>query len=131
MIGCPPPSLPSLYLQQGDQVYIYKSAAHYTLIEGYPKSLKEELGIDGTVNASLLCADEDIVHFIQGKLIKGKMFRMLCLGFVLVVNACFHKMRKYNFCICTVSNPNCVNRPTQIDAVMLYQDYIKGSHCQR
>ncbi|XP_067116158.1 hemopexin [Osmerus mordax] len=55
-----------MYMIAGDQVYIYKSDAHYTLIEGYPKPLKEEMGIDGTVNAALLCADENIVHFIQG-----------------------------------------------------------------
>lgn len=51
---------------QGDQVYIYKSAAPFTLIEGYPKSLKEELGIEGPVNAAFVCAGHHIVHIIQG-----------------------------------------------------------------
>ncbi|XP_058235792.1 hemopexin isoform X1 [Hemibagrus wyckioides] len=52
--------------EQDDQIYIYKSAAHYTLIEGYPKSLKEELGIEGPVDAAFVC-DEHIVHVIQGQ----------------------------------------------------------------
>lgn len=50
---------------QGDQIYIYKSAAHYTLIEGYPKPLKEELGIEGPVDAAFVC-DEHVAHVIQG-----------------------------------------------------------------
>ncbi|XP_027012368.2 hemopexin [Tachysurus fulvidraco] len=58
-----------IYIIQGDQIYIYKSAAHYTLIEGYPKPLKEELGIEGPVNATFVC-DNDVVHVIQGQ----KMF---------------------------------------------------------
>ncbi|XP_060716103.1 hemopexin [Tachysurus vachellii] len=55
-----------IYIIQGDQIYIYKSAAHYTLIEGYPKPLKEELGIEGPVNAAFVC-DKHVVHVIQGQ----------------------------------------------------------------
>lgn len=59
---------PILYCHiQGDQIYIYKGAVHYTLIEGYPKTLKEELGIEGTVDAAFVCPNEHIVHIIQGK----------------------------------------------------------------
>uniref|UniRef100_A0A671UD06 Hemopexin n=2 Tax=Sparus aurata TaxID=8175 RepID=A0A671UD06_SPAAU len=54
-----------IYLIKGDQIYIYKGAAHYTLIEGYPKTLKEELGIEGTVDAAFVCPNEHIVHIIQ------------------------------------------------------------------
>ncbi|XP_065121133.1 hemopexin [Paramisgurnus dabryanus] len=57
----------NMYFIQGDQVYIFKSAAHYTLIEGYPKPLKEELGIDGPVDAAFVCGDNTIVHIIQGQ----------------------------------------------------------------
>ncbi|XDV25560.1 hypothetical protein PO909_029460 [Leuciscus waleckii] len=57
----------NMYIIQGGQVYIYKSAAHYTLIEGYPKPLKEELGIDGPVDAAFFCPKQDTVHFIQGQ----------------------------------------------------------------
>ncbi|GAA6216127.1 hemopexin isoform X1 [Lates japonicus] len=55
-----------IYLIKDDQVYIYKSAAHYTLIEGYPKTLKEELGIEGHVDAAFHCPNEHTVHIIQG-----------------------------------------------------------------
>ncbi|XP_036947676.1 hemopexin [Acanthopagrus latus] len=54
-----------IYLIKGDQIYIYKGAAHYTLIEGYPKTLKEELGIEGAVDAAFVCPNEPIVHIIQ------------------------------------------------------------------
>uniref|UniRef100_W5KCV7 Hemopexin n=1 Tax=Astyanax mexicanus TaxID=7994 RepID=W5KCV7_ASTMX len=56
-----------LYIIQGNQIYIYKSAAHYTLIEGYPKPLKEELGIEGPVNAAFLCPNQHVVHVIKGQ----------------------------------------------------------------
>ncbi|KAL1246820.1 hypothetical protein QQF64_034808 [Cirrhinus molitorella] len=57
----------NMYIIQGGQVYIYKSAAHYTLIEGYPKPLKDELGIDGPVDAAFLCPNQHIVTIIQGQ----------------------------------------------------------------
>lgn len=52
---------------QGKQVYIYKSGAHYTLIEGYPKTLEEELGVEGPVDAAFVCPDQHTVHIFQGK----------------------------------------------------------------
>lgn len=52
---------------QGTQVYIYKDGAHYTLIDGYPKTLEEELGVNGTVNAAFVCPGQDVVYIIQGK----------------------------------------------------------------
>ncbi|XP_060754758.1 hemopexin [Neoarius graeffei] len=55
-----------IYIIQGDQIYIYKSASYYTLIEGYPKPLKEELGIEGPVDAAFVC-DQHFVHVIQGQ----------------------------------------------------------------
>ncbi|KAI1885207.1 hypothetical protein AGOR_G00217800 [Albula goreensis] len=61
-----------IYFIKGDQVFIYKSEAHYTLIEGYPKSLKEELGVEGPVDAAFVCEGHAIVHIIQG----GKMKRI-------------------------------------------------------
>lgn len=56
---------------QGKQVYIYKGGAHYTLIEGYPKTLTEELGIEGAVDAAFVCPNQDVVHIIQGKFVFG------------------------------------------------------------
>ncbi|CAL8289148.1 unnamed protein product [Lota lota] len=55
-----------MYFIKGDQVYIYRLGAHYSLIEGYPKTLLEELGIEGTVDAAFACAGEHTVHIIQG-----------------------------------------------------------------
>uniref|UniRef100_A0A3B4Z896 Hemopexin n=1 Tax=Stegastes partitus TaxID=144197 RepID=A0A3B4Z896_9TELE len=57
-----------MYLMKDEKVYIYKGDARYTLIEGYPKTLKEELGIEGPVSASFLCPNEHTVHIIQGKM---------------------------------------------------------------
>uniref|UniRef100_A0AAY4F056 Hemopexin n=1 Tax=Denticeps clupeoides TaxID=299321 RepID=A0AAY4F056_9TELE len=55
---------------QGNQVYIYKADAHYTLIDGYPKPLKDELGVQGPVDAAFMCEGEPTVFLIQGQ----KMF---------------------------------------------------------
>ncbi|KAM6945313.1 hemopexin [Aplochiton taeniatus] len=61
-----------IYIIKGDQVYIYNAAAHFTLIEGYPKTLKEELGIESPVDAAFACANSNMVHIIQGR----KMFEI-------------------------------------------------------
>nr|XP_057941845.1 hemopexin-like isoform X2 [Doryrhamphus excisus] len=55
-----------IYMIKGEEVFIYKQEAHYTLIQGYPKSLREELGIQGRVDAAFLCPNEHTVHIIQG-----------------------------------------------------------------
>ncbi|XP_070711535.1 hemopexin [Pempheris klunzingeri] len=60
-----------IYMIKDDQVYIYKAAAHYTLIEGYPKTIKEELGIEGHVDAAFVCPNEHRVHLIQGRKIRS------------------------------------------------------------
>ncbi|XP_010788340.1 hemopexin [Notothenia coriiceps] len=60
-----------MYLIKDDQVYIYKAAAHYTLIEGYPKTLKEELGIEGHVDAAFVCPEDHTVHIIIGRTIRA------------------------------------------------------------
>ncbi|KAL2081406.1 hypothetical protein ACEWY4_023259 [Coilia grayii] len=54
-----------IYFIKGDQVYIYKSGPGYALIEGYPKSLKEELGIEGPVDAAFVCGFIDTAHIIK------------------------------------------------------------------
>uniref|UniRef100_A0A8C7YN27 Hemopexin n=1 Tax=Oryzias sinensis TaxID=183150 RepID=A0A8C7YN27_9TELE len=56
-----------IYLIKGDQVYIYKAGAHFTLIEGYPKTLKEELNIEGQVDAAFVCPGQRTAHIIQGR----------------------------------------------------------------
>uniref|UniRef100_A0A3Q3X2N2 Hemopexin n=1 Tax=Mola mola TaxID=94237 RepID=A0A3Q3X2N2_MOLML len=59
-----------LYLIKGDQVYIYKSGAPYTLVQGYPKSLKEELNIEGHVDAAFVCSPLEKVYIVQGKILR-------------------------------------------------------------
>jgi len=51
---------------QDDLIYIYKTAAHYLLVDGYPKTLKEELGIEGHVDAAFVCPGQHTVYLIQG-----------------------------------------------------------------
>ncbi|XP_044044147.1 hemopexin [Siniperca chuatsi] len=59
-----------IYVIKDDQVYIYKAATRSTLTEGYPKTLKEELGIEGHVDAAFLCPNEHTVYIIQGQRIR-------------------------------------------------------------
>ncbi|XP_035263517.1 hemopexin-like [Anguilla anguilla] len=59
-----------LYIIKDDSVYIYKKEAPYALVEGYPKPLKEELGIEGHVDAAFVCPNEHTVHVIQGQHMK-------------------------------------------------------------
>ncbi|XP_023254075.1 hemopexin-like, partial [Seriola lalandi dorsalis] len=61
-----------IYLIKDDQVYIYKAGVPYILVEGYPKTLKEELGIEGHVDAAFHCPGEHTVHVIQGKVTESK-----------------------------------------------------------
>lgn len=56
----------SLTHLQDEQVYIYKAGVPYTLVQGYPKTLKEELGVEGQVDAAFVCPDEHVVHIVQG-----------------------------------------------------------------
>ncbi|XP_066563069.1 hemopexin [Amia ocellicauda] len=55
-----------LYIIKRDQVYIYKSDQHYVLVEGYPKSVEEELHVKGHVDAAFVCPGTHVVHIIQG-----------------------------------------------------------------
>ncbi|XP_056445019.1 hemopexin-like [Gadus chalcogrammus] len=59
-----------MYFIKGDQVFIYLSGAHYSLIEGYPKTLQEELGVQGPVDAAFACPGDHTAHIIQGDQMK-------------------------------------------------------------
>ncbi|XP_056144988.1 hemopexin-like [Lampris incognitus] len=52
------------------QVFVYKIGTPHTLLEGFPKPVKEVLGIEGPINAAFVCQDHHIVHIIKG----GKVF---------------------------------------------------------
>lgn len=58
----------NMYLIKDDLIYIYKTAAHYLLVDGYPKTLKEELGIEGHVDAAFVCPGQHTVYLIQGRM---------------------------------------------------------------
>ncbi|XP_061571609.1 hemopexin-like [Cololabis saira] len=60
-----------IYMIKGEQVYIYKADAHFTLIEGYPKTVKEELGFEGAVDAAFVCPNEHRLHVIQGRMMRN------------------------------------------------------------
>lgn len=52
---------------QDDKLFVYQSGDDHTLLEGYPKSVKEELGVDGHIDAAFVCEDNHIVHIIKGE----------------------------------------------------------------
>lgn len=54
-----------LYMIKDDKLFVYQSGDDHTLLEGYPKSVKEELGIDGHIDAAFVCEDNHIVHIIK------------------------------------------------------------------
>ncbi|XP_054643654.1 hemopexin [Dunckerocampus dactyliophorus] len=56
-----------LYMIKGDQVFAYKVSDPHTLMEGFPKPIKEELGLDGPIDAAFVCEDHHIAHLIKGQ----------------------------------------------------------------
>ncbi|XP_078259035.1 LOW QUALITY PROTEIN: hemopexin-like [Rhinoraja longicauda] len=55
-----------MYFIQGQQVFIYKAVARYSLIHGYPRPLRDELGISGPVDAAFICPTSSLVYLITG-----------------------------------------------------------------
>lgn len=56
-----------LFSPQDNQVYVYKTGEPHTLVAGYPKSVKEDLGLDGPITAAFVCEDHHIAHVLKGK----------------------------------------------------------------
>jgi len=56
-----------LSIIKGDQVFVYKAGKQHELVEGYPKTLKEELGIEGPVDATFVCGEYPLLHVIKGR----------------------------------------------------------------
>ena len=48
-------------------MFAYKSGEQYQLVEGYPKTLQEELGMEGPLDATFVCGDYSILHVIKGR----------------------------------------------------------------
>ncbi|XP_056321489.1 hemopexin [Danio aesculapii] len=55
------------YMIKDNNVFVYKVGKPHTHLEGYPKPLKDVLGIDGPVDAAFVCADHHVVHIIKGQ----------------------------------------------------------------
>ncbi|XP_029386613.1 hemopexin [Echeneis naucrates] len=55
-----------LYMIKDDQVFLYKESEPRTHLEGYPKPVKEELGIEGPIDAAFVCQDHHIAHIVKG-----------------------------------------------------------------
>ncbi|XP_075333091.1 hemopexin-like [Odontesthes bonariensis] len=54
------------HLIRGDQVWAYQPDAPFALIEGYPKTVKEELGFEGYVDAAFMCPNEQTLYVFRG-----------------------------------------------------------------
>ncbi|XP_077473035.1 hemopexin [Stigmatopora argus] len=55
-----------LYMMKDDHLYLYKVSEPHTLADGYPKSVKEVLGLEGPIDAAFVCQDDHIAHIIKG-----------------------------------------------------------------
>ncbi|XP_074551380.1 hemopexin [Halichoeres trimaculatus] len=53
------------HMIKDDQMYRYTAHGGHNLVDGYPKPLREEMGLDGPVDAAFIC-DDDIAHVIKG-----------------------------------------------------------------
>ncbi|CAL8320242.1 unnamed protein product [Merluccius merluccius] len=56
-----------LYIVKGNKVFAYKSGDQYQLVEGYPKTLQEELGVEGPLDATFVCGDYSTLYVIKGQ----------------------------------------------------------------
>ncbi|XP_069748389.1 hemopexin-like isoform X3 [Narcine bancroftii] len=56
-----------MYFIKGPQLFIYKAEGSYSLIDGYPKPVEEELGItDSHIDATFVCPHTSLLYVIQG-----------------------------------------------------------------
>ncbi|KAG7503431.1 warm temperature acclimation-related 65 kDa [Solea senegalensis] len=56
-----------LHMIKDDHLFVYKvGGEHPVLMEGYPKSVKEELGVEGHIDAAFICEDHHIAHIVKG-----------------------------------------------------------------
>lgn len=52
---------------QDDELYVYKTGEPHTHLEGYPKPVEAELGIQGPIDAAFVCGDHHIAHIVKGE----------------------------------------------------------------
>ncbi|XP_070693864.1 hemopexin isoform X1 [Pempheris klunzingeri] len=55
-----------LYMIKDEHIFVYKVGEPHTHLDGYPKPVKEELGIEGPIDAAFICNDEHTAHIIKG-----------------------------------------------------------------
>uniref|UniRef100_UPI0037E6FD9E hemopexin n=1 Tax=Semicossyphus pulcher TaxID=241346 RepID=UPI0037E6FD9E len=56
-----------IYMMKGDGVFVYKIGEPHTHLEGYPKPMMVELGIEGPVDAAFVMGKSDVAHVIKGQ----------------------------------------------------------------
>uniref|UniRef100_A0A672H3K1 Hemopexin n=1 Tax=Salarias fasciatus TaxID=181472 RepID=A0A672H3K1_SALFA len=57
-----------LYLVKDEHVFAYRVGENHTLLDGYPKTVKEELGIEGPIDSAFSCDEHQHVHVVKGQL---------------------------------------------------------------
>ncbi|XP_040003491.1 hemopexin isoform X2 [Xiphias gladius] len=55
-----------IYMIKDDQVFVYKVGEPHAPLDGYPKPVKEELGIEGPIDAAFFCEARPVVYIIKG-----------------------------------------------------------------
>ncbi|XP_034430334.1 hemopexin [Hippoglossus hippoglossus] len=55
-----------LHMIKDDKLYVFQDDEPHNQMDGYPKSVKEELGIEGPIDAAFVCEDHHIAHIIKG-----------------------------------------------------------------
>uniref|UniRef100_A0AAX7SDC5 Hemopexin n=1 Tax=Astatotilapia calliptera TaxID=8154 RepID=A0AAX7SDC5_ASTCA len=55
-----------LYLIKNNNLYVYRVGEPHIHLDGYPKPVTEELGIEGPIDAAFVCEDHHIAHIIKG-----------------------------------------------------------------
>ncbi|XP_010901644.4 hemopexin [Esox lucius] len=58
-----------LYMVKDNKIYVYTTAEPHKLLEGYPKALKDEIGLEGPISAAFVCQDHHIAHVVKGQTI--------------------------------------------------------------
>ncbi|KAL0985521.1 hypothetical protein UPYG_G00157960 [Umbra pygmaea] len=56
-----------LYMAKGSKMYVYTATEPHTLLAGYPKPLKDEIGLDAPIDAAFVCQDKHIAHVLKGE----------------------------------------------------------------
>nr|AMW64453.1 warm temperature acclimation related 65kDa protein 1 [Scomberomorus niphonius] len=54
-----------LYMIKDDDLFVYKVGEPHTHLDGYPKPVKEELGLEGPIDAAFVC-DDHFAYIIKG-----------------------------------------------------------------